>query len=312
MILKHMTHKKIVFSGGRILTIILVSLTLISIFNVNSASAFNTKCEKGDICYETEIAIPGMPVKVKADSHLLGDYISNLYKYLLYVAGVLAVVVIMVGGLQWITAGGNQSKIGEAKERIIGAIIGLFLALGSYLLLYTLNPELVKVDDLYVPNIAPVSEYCQADQQVRPESNPNTPTFAGNLAECGQIFDVIVEGKPASKCKGNYCADKEKRCNSKCVDCKDILDKESIKTKQYEARAFAQAKDNFCVAWNFSQNYVYQKAGICSYREYNNLKNKSCKALDVNNACGAFACYMNADCKIHMNLSGSKEECKNK
>jgi hypothetical protein len=52
---------------------------------------------------------------------------------------------IIVGGIELSTSGLVSSKE-AAKERILNAILGLVLALFSWLLLYTINPDLLKGD----------------------------------------------------------------------------------------------------------------------------------------------------------------------
>lgn len=75
----------------------------------------------------------------------LTDYIPNIYNYLVGIVSIVAIIMIMVGGLRYLTAGGNSSAITSAKETIMGAIIGLFLTFGSYILLQTINPALVQL-----------------------------------------------------------------------------------------------------------------------------------------------------------------------
>lgn len=84
----------------------------------------------------------------------IGQYISRLYMFAVSLSTILAVVVIMVAGLIWTTAGGNQTQVVTAKNYISGAVLGLILMLGSYTILYLINPELVKFDGIrlkYVP-----------------------------------------------------------------------------------------------------------------------------------------------------------------
>lgn len=83
----------------------------------------------------------------------LGQYLSILYNYLIGVAGVLATVMIVVGGFRWLLAAGDPGKIGAAKETIGSAVIGLALALGSFLLLNTINPQLVELRLPYIPKV---------------------------------------------------------------------------------------------------------------------------------------------------------------
>lgn len=78
----------------------------------------------------------------------IASYIKIVYTFLVSITGILAAVMIMWGGFKWLTAAGNPGLIGSAKNTILGAIIGLVLALGSYTLLYFINPNLVEFKQL--------------------------------------------------------------------------------------------------------------------------------------------------------------------
>jgi|GEM_PF-3119010 hypothetical protein len=80
----------------------------------------------------------------------IGEYISAIYKYAIGIVGILATVVMMIGGLIWLTAGGNQTRIGEAKSWITASVSGLVIALCSYLILYQINPELINLKPIKV------------------------------------------------------------------------------------------------------------------------------------------------------------------
>src|SRR3989338_9593686 len=80
----------------------------------------------------------------------IGDYISAIYRYGLGLAAILAVVMIMVGGFLWLTSGGNQNQVSRAKEFIVSALTGLLLALFSFMILYTVNPRLVRLEPISI------------------------------------------------------------------------------------------------------------------------------------------------------------------
>lgn len=80
----------------------------------------------------------------------IGQYAAGVYKYLLLIAGIIAAVRIIAAGFNYIAAGGSSQKIEEAKSGIGHALIGLVLVLGSYLLLYTINPDLVQFKSLKI------------------------------------------------------------------------------------------------------------------------------------------------------------------
>lgn len=73
----------------------------------------------------------------------LKDYLTWTFRFTLALAGFLAVMMIVIGGVEYIISGANEKMRGEAHGRITNAIYGLVLALVAYLVLYTINPSLV-------------------------------------------------------------------------------------------------------------------------------------------------------------------------
>ncbi|OGH93806.1 MAG: hypothetical protein A2538_02950 [Candidatus Magasanikbacteria bacterium RIFOXYD2_FULL_41_14] len=74
----------------------------------------------------------------------IGAFVTTLYNYAVRIAGIVAVIVIIVAGMQWVASGGNSEMIGAAKKRIGGAVIGLMILFSSFVILNTINPNLVK------------------------------------------------------------------------------------------------------------------------------------------------------------------------
>ncbi|HBX15799.1 MAG TPA: hypothetical protein DEF57_00645, partial [Candidatus Magasanikbacteria bacterium] len=66
----------------------------------------------------------------------IGQYIVGIYKWMLLVAGIIATIMIILGGFTYLTSGGDATRAGAGKERITSAIFGLILLLGSYMILY--------------------------------------------------------------------------------------------------------------------------------------------------------------------------------
>ncbi len=80
----------------------------------------------------------------------LGEYLATLYRYAIVVIAIIAVPTIMNQGFKYILSAGDAEKINDVKKRLAQSFIGLLIAVGSYTLLYTLNPELVKFRNLKV------------------------------------------------------------------------------------------------------------------------------------------------------------------
>jgi len=56
----------------------------------------------------------------------------NVVRYLMTFLGIIATVVILLGGFKWMVAGGNDDKVAEAKKLIIAGIIGLVIIIAAY------------------------------------------------------------------------------------------------------------------------------------------------------------------------------------
>ncbi len=86
----------------------------------------------------------------------LADYINALYKYLVPVMSIVAIIMVMVAGLQYILSRGNPSAVKQAKERIVQAVVGIILLLSAYTLARLLDPSLVNLEQLRVPMVKEV------------------------------------------------------------------------------------------------------------------------------------------------------------
>ncbi len=73
----------------------------------------------------------------------IGDMVAKFYNWALDIGSMVALGIIIFGGVLYISAAGSDSKLKESKEWIKAAIYGLILLLLSYLLLHTINPCLV-------------------------------------------------------------------------------------------------------------------------------------------------------------------------
>jgi hypothetical protein len=74
-----------------------------------------------------------------------GDYIANFYQFALLVGGVLALAVVVYGGILYMTSIGNPSGMDEAKKWLEAALFGILLLAGAYFVLDIINPQLVNL-----------------------------------------------------------------------------------------------------------------------------------------------------------------------
>jgi hypothetical protein len=94
--------------------------------------------------------IPGYPAT--GDFYV---YLSYIYKFGIGAVGVAAMLMIVIGAFMYVTSVGSPGGATTGKKFITDALLGLLLAMTSYLLLYTINPELVTFKKLQVVPGAP-------------------------------------------------------------------------------------------------------------------------------------------------------------
>lgn len=58
--------------------------------------------------------------------------IATVIQTLLSIIGVVFIIIIIYGGIIWMTAGGNEEKIDKAKDLVKRAVIGLIIVVSAY------------------------------------------------------------------------------------------------------------------------------------------------------------------------------------
>lgn len=143
----------------------------------------------------------------------LPAYIEAFYNLFIGIVGILAVIMIMVGGMQWLIANGNEQIIGGAKTTIVSAIMGLVIALASWQILYLINPRLLDLD-LKTPKTVTMSDssegaYCTNSNEVMITNGEKYPlcgksyTLKDKDEETGE--DVTCNGFWVEKADNNFC-----------------------------------------------------------------------------------------------------------
>lgn len=135
----------------------------------------------------------------------VGAYLNLMIKLFIGICAVLAVIMIVMGGIQYMTSELISSK--EAgKERIRNAIFGLLLALGAYTLLFTINPDLLNTD---LKSLENVTVEVTLEEQIKSYSGQGTcePITSGlcsplNLASAGFIPEPSRGTQASSICNG--------------------------------------------------------------------------------------------------------------
>lgn len=127
------------------------------------------QCKKTPKGSTLKVAIPGYkPEDTTTGKTNIAQYVKAIYEFAVAITALLAVIMIMIAGVRWMTAMGNQSQLDSAKTMILNSLIGLILALSSYTILSIINPALVS---LHMPQVAMIRtkelilEQCKYDKE---------------------------------------------------------------------------------------------------------------------------------------------------
>lgn len=95
-----------------------------------------------------QFKIPGadgpqeLPAPTGLPSHLTGrldttgvNVIQLVFNFLIFAAGIIAIIVIILSGIQWIRSEGDPGKVAAARSRLIYAIVGLVVVALSFFII---------------------------------------------------------------------------------------------------------------------------------------------------------------------------------
>lgn len=82
----------------------------------------------------TNVAVPGGSAPAESPKQFAVT-IATLWQTIILVGGLAFLLYFLLGGLGWITAGGDKGKIEEAKGKITQGLIGLAILAASYVII---------------------------------------------------------------------------------------------------------------------------------------------------------------------------------
>jgi len=118
-----------------------IKIKKISIFLFLASYSLLLTAPIAQAAYRIKVALPYMPPHLVSPG--LGEYMRYIYISSLGLVGLAALGALVYGGFMYMLSETITSKE-EARSWIKGAISGLLLALAAYLILNTINPELVN------------------------------------------------------------------------------------------------------------------------------------------------------------------------
>lgn len=67
------------------------------------------------------------PIKVGFDIPDFGQVLTFVIRFFFIIAGLMAMLYLLLGAFAWITSGGNKEAVDKARDKIMNAVIGIVL-----------------------------------------------------------------------------------------------------------------------------------------------------------------------------------------
>jgi hypothetical protein len=112
-------------------------------------------------------------IEIIPEQQSIGKSFNNFYDIAIGIGSVLAVIMIALYGFRYMTGEKSVHEISQLKTKIMNVVLGILLLLGIYIILNTINPNLLKVE----PDVGEVS--IDADE-FETEDFSDNPTYSDN------------------------------------------------------------------------------------------------------------------------------------
>lgn len=146
-----------------------------------------------------------MPLGNNQSPQTPGEYVKTFFIFGLGLAGIAALFAIVFGGVQYLLSAGNAALKTYGRQWIFAGLSGLFLLLCSYLILITINPQLVSLTLPPLNSFAPTTQGGSFQLEMPLSGAGQSPAdftqyiksffiFAFSLAGVVALFAVIFGG----------------------------------------------------------------------------------------------------------------------
>lgn len=182
------------------ITIILAVFALFAVFAPSLAFA-----DIEQAMFQPIVPLPGVTSEMT-----FGEYINQLFTLVVSLSAILAVLVIIYGGFEYMTSSAGISKK-NGMERIQGAVTGLLLLLSVTLILRIINPCLLDITVLSIEGSEPTTSECSssstttAPPSTTPTTAPSSTSYQPPTGSCTSLQQTqCVNGvTPRTKCLTN-------------------------------------------------------------------------------------------------------------
>jgi len=194
---------------------------------------------------ELEIKYPGLPsgVEVPATTETAFPvYVRYIFNLAIMIAGIVAFGALVFGGIRYLTSGGSPSTQKDASGQIAAAFFSLIILLSSYLILFTIDPELVVFSS---PSL---------------EKIPSPDTLPPSVFERPAIYQEIPTGyfvdKNLDKERLNKVDDLSKKIMQKVEELKNLAGQLENLTKECRCEGRTIPNPSSCMPGNICPSNI--------------------------------------------------------
>lgn len=135
---------------SKIFSVLILSLVLAGSFSFISSTALaqNSAGPCGPFKEEGPLCVPESPFGNSTNS-LAGQttatgLIGTIIKIMLYFAGIIAVLFLVIGGYYYLTSRGNEEQATKGRQTLVYALLGLAIVILSYVIVTALTNQLTN------------------------------------------------------------------------------------------------------------------------------------------------------------------------
>jgi hypothetical protein len=145
---------------------------------------------------ELEVPLPSIGGEGITETPLLPDYVKYLFNFAIGIAGLIAFISAVYGGFKHLISAGSPSAMEDANDQIFAGVLGLVVIIGSWLILTTINPQLVIINPQIVESglvdqKAPGIYLCQTEDEKSCEVFTQSSSYIGTKASNAKILKIV-------------------------------------------------------------------------------------------------------------------------
>lgn len=126
------------------LKLLITALMLLTSFAFTGASVYAATNAQNAVCEGIGLSAPSGNCSGNANTPTVDSTLVSVINILSFIVGAVSVIMIIVGGFKYVTAGGDSNAVGSAKTTLIYALVGLIVAAVSQILARFVLTRVVK------------------------------------------------------------------------------------------------------------------------------------------------------------------------